>query len=101
MSEDIKFMMACLMGAVVRMLRSDNTTNARRLSEALSGFAAAYYIAPVVVSSMNWTGEEALCAAFAMGLVGMELCGALMTASDEYLPGRFRDLLQRLFGVSK
>lgn len=98
-TDEIKFIIACALGATVRVLRNDSATLVRKLVEVLSGMAVAYYFGTGIMA--HWAVDPALSASlgFVIGLVGMELCGLLITLVDNVLPGVVRDILRRRFGL--
>lgn len=97
--DEVKFVVACALGATVRVLRNDAATIKRKAIEVFSGMAVAYYFGLGAIAQWDIEPAAAVSLGFVIGLVGMELCGTIITVVDSYLPTIVRDVLRRRLGV--
>ncbi len=100
MSDEIKFLIACALGAAVRVLRDNHGVSAKRkLAEVVSGFGVAYYFGQAAV--VSWQLEPALASSlgFAIGLASMELMGVAITLVTTVVPEIIRAVLRARFGL--
>lgn len=93
LSDEIKFFIACVIGAGVRTLRSNGERFTWRLAlrkagDVVSGVAVAYYTGPAIISHLGWTDPAfANAMGFIIGYLAMELCGFAITVLTEIVPG--------------
>lgn len=106
LSDELKFFMACLIGASVRVLRDQAETwtfrgAVRKVADIASGTAVAFYLGPGFTAWFTIDSPavgQAL--GFLIGYMAMELCGFGITVLSEILPGVARWWVAARAGVA-
>lgn len=101
MVDNVGFLVACFLGATVRVLRNDRASLKRKLSEMFSGVVVAYYTASAVV--FHWQLDPAMLTTigFIVGLVSMEICGVLITVTSSMLPHIIGETAKNIWNITK
>ena len=99
--DNVSFLVACFMGATVRVLRNDRVSLKRKFSEVFSGVVVAYYTASAVV--FHWQLDPAMLTTigFIVGLVSMEVCGVLITVTATMLPHIVGETAKNIWNISR
>lgn len=100
-SEDIALIISGMIGSIIYVSRRKLTPMQQIISMA-SGVSAAYFIAPIVCSYLEWTTVQQLTAiGFAIGLFGIEIVELIMAIFDELQsnPGFLLDIVKSKFKI--